>query len=74
MMSIKEKEPRQKMKLMTETEYAMYKGDRFIDLGTLTYLAEKYHKRQKTLKFLATPSAHKRSGQKSLLLYRIKED
>ena len=56
------------------TDYAMYKGDHFIDLGTLTYLAEKYHKRQKTLKFLATPSAHKRSCQKSLLLYRIKED
>lgn len=56
------------------TDYAMYKGDHFIDLGTLTYLAEKYHKKQKTLKFLATPSAHKRSGQKSLLLYRIKED
>ena len=55
------------------TEYAMYKGDRFIDLGTLTYLAEKYHKRQKTLKFLATPSAHKRSTNKSLLLYRIKD-
>ena len=55
------------------TEYAMYKGDRFIDLGTLTYLAEKYHKRQKTLKFLATPSAHKRGGQKSLLLYRIND-
>ena len=53
------------------TEYAMYKGDRFIDLGTLTYLAEKYHKKQKTLKFLATPSAHKRGSQKSLLLYRI---
>lgn len=34
---------------MTEIEYAMYKGDKFIDLGTLTYLAEKYHKRQKTL-------------------------
>lgn len=62
------------MKLMTETDYAMYKGDRFIDLGTLTYLAEKYHKRQKTLKFLATPSAHKRGSQKSLLLYRIKEN
>ena len=56
------------------TDYAMYKGDRFIDLGTLTYLAEKYHKKQKTLKFLATPSAHKRSCQKSLLLYRINED
>ena len=55
------------------TEYAMYKGDRFIDLGTLTYLAEKYHKKQKTLKFLATPSAHKRSTNKSLLLYRIND-
>ena len=58
---------------MTETEYAMYKGDTFVDLGTLTYLAEKYHKKQKTLKFLATPSAHKRSTNKSLLLYRIKD-
>ena len=55
------------------TEYAMYKGDRFIDLGTLTYLSEKYHKKQKTLKFLATPSAHKRSTNKSLLLYRIND-
>lgn len=55
------------------TEYAMYKGDSFVDLGTLTYLAEKYHKKQKTLKFLATPSAHKRSTNKSLLLYRIKD-
>lgn len=26
-------------------EYAMYKGDHFIDLGTLSYLAHKYHKR-----------------------------
>lgn len=56
------------------TDYAMYKGDEFIDVGTLTYLAEKYHKKQKTLKFLATPSAHKRSVKNKLLLYRIKED
>ena len=56
------------------TDYAMYKGDKFIDLGTLTYLAEKYHKRQKTLKFLATPSAHKRSAKNSLLLYRIENE
>lgn len=56
------------------TEYAMYKGDKFIDLGTLTYLAEKYHKKKKSLKFLATPSAHKRSAKNRLLLYRIKED
>lgn len=55
------------------TDYAMYKGDHFIDLGTLTYLAEKYHKRQKTLKFLTTPSAHKRNHGNSLLLYRIND-
>lgn len=30
------------MKLMTETEYAMYKGDKFIDLGTIDYLAKRY--------------------------------
>ena len=56
------------------TEYAMYKGDSFVDLGTIAYLAEKYHKKKKSLKYLATPSAHKRSSQKSLLLYRINED
>lgn len=55
-------------------EYAMYRGDRFIDLGTVTYLAEKYHKKKKSLKFLATPSAHKRSTKNSLLLYRIENE
>lgn len=59
---------------MTEIEYAMYKGDKFIDLGTLTYLAEKYHKKKKSLKFLATPSAHKRSAKNRLLLYRIENE
>lgn len=34
-----------KRRSFTMTEYAMYKGDYFIDLGTLDYLAEKYHKR-----------------------------
>ena len=56
------------------TEYAMYRGDHFIDLGTVTYLAEKYHKKKKTLKFLATPSAHKRSAKNSLLLYRMESE
>lgn len=37
------------MKLITETEYALYKGDKFIDLGTITYLANKYHKKKETL-------------------------
>lgn len=31
------------------TEYAMYRGDQFIDLGTVAYLAEKYHKKKEKL-------------------------
>lgn len=54
------------------TEYAMYKGDRFIDLGTVTYLAEKYHKKKKNLKYLTYPSTHK--GGHKTLLYKIKGD
>ena len=42
------------------TDYAMYKGDSFVDLGTLTYLAEKYHKTESALKYLSYPSAHKK--------------
>lgn len=61
-----------KMKLMTETEYALYKGDKFIDLGTIDYLAKKYHKKKETLKYLTYPSTHKR-GRKTLL-YKIKGD
>ena len=56
------------------TEYAMYRGYQFIDLGTVAYLAEKYHKKKKSLKILATPSAHKRSAKNSLLLYRIENE
>lgn len=55
-------------------EYAMYRGDQFIDLGTVTYLAEKYHKKKQSLKFLATPTAHKRSKETSLMLYRIENE
>lgn len=54
------------------TEYAMYKGDRFIDLGTIAYLANKYHKTKKLIKYLALPSVHKKSHGNMLLVYKIK--
>ena len=60
------------MKLMTETEYAMYKGDKFIDLGTIDYLAKKYHRTEKSIKYLALPSVHKKSHGNMLLVYKIK--
>ena len=56
------------------TEYAMYKGDRFIDLGTLSYLAQKYHKRADSLKFLSYPAAHRKNRGNRLLLYKIEDD
>lgn len=51
----------------------MYKGDHFIDLGTIHYLADKYHKTEDHLKFLTYPSAHKRRQGNNLLLYKIDE-
>ena len=56
------------------TDYAMYKGDKFIDIDTIPNLAEKYHKTESALKYLSYPSAHKRSHGNSLLLYEIKDD
>ena len=61
-----------KMKLITETEYALYKGDKFIDLGTIANLANKYHKTEKLIKYLALPSVHKKSHGNMLLVYKIK--
>lgn len=52
------------------TEYAMYKGDKFIDIDTIHNLSEKYHKTESELKYLSYPSAHKRSHGNSLLLYK----
>ena len=57
---------------MAETEYAMYKGDHFVDLGTIAYLANKYHKTKKLIKYLALPSVHKKSHGNMLLVYKIK--
>lgn len=36
-------------------EYALYKGDKFIDIGTLTYLAKLLNVDEKTIKYYSTP-------------------
>ena len=41
-------------------EYALYKGDKFIDIGTTDYLANLIGVTRKTIKWLASPSALKR--------------
>lgn len=41
-------------------EYALYKGDKFIDIGTLDYLANLINVKKKTIYFISTPSYHER--------------
>lgn len=41
-------------------EYALYKGDTFIDIGTAEYLAKLLNVKKETIKWLASPSARKR--------------
>lgn len=59
----------------SKAEYAMYKGDTFVDLGTADYLAEKYHKKKESLLYLARPVAHRKAkpGGTRVLLYRIED-
>lgn len=42
------------------TEYAIYKGDKFIDIGTAKELAEKCNVKPETIEFYASPSYLKR--------------
>lgn len=42
-------------------EYALYHGDDFMDLGTLDFLAKKFHFKINTLKWYSYPSNRKRS-------------
>ena len=41
-------------------EYAIYKGDKFIDIGTAKELAEKRNVKPETIEFYASPSYLKR--------------
>ena len=41
-------------------EYALYKGDKFIDIGTKKYLAELLNVDITTIEFYSTPSYKKR--------------
>ncbi|MCM1052489.1 MAG: hypothetical protein NC483_00705 [Ruminococcus sp.] len=57
-------------------EYALYKGDTFVDMGTADYLAELLNVRRETIKWLASPSARKRrrKGEDSNALICVRID
>lgn len=58
---------------MSIQEYAMYRGDQFIDLGTIDDLADKYYKSRDLLIYLSKESTHEKLKNKNdeLLLFKI---
>lgn len=56
---------------------ALYRGERFIDVGEREKIRKKYRFNERNFDWLLTPSAHKRwnkVGCKRLLAFRVKED
>lgn len=56
--------------------YAVYRGDEFIDLGTLEELSKSLGILKRTLQFMKSPSYKKRmkNYEKFMIIYKIEED
>lgn len=55
-------------------EYALYKGDKFIDIGTKEYLANLLNVRKETIEFYASPTQLKRNKDNGYVVIRIDDD
>lgn len=53
------------------SEYALYYGERFIDIGTIKELAEKTHKAEITLRHYSTPAHYRRTNGNSYVCILI---
>lgn len=54
--------------------YALYHGDKFIDLGTREYLAELLKVKPKTISFYSTPTWKKRTNGNGWIVIRIEDN
>lgn len=54
--------------------YALYHGDKFIDLGSIKYLAELLGVKEKTIRHYATNTWLKRSGYRSYIVIKIEDE
>ena len=54
--------------------FALYKGDRFIDVGTIPEMAARHNVKAKTLHFYATRIHRKRVSEKGIIVVRLEED
>ena len=57
-------------------EYALYKGDKFLMIGTINEIAKAYNVKPNTVRYYGNPSYKKRreNGEDYLLLIEIEED
>ncbi|EAC4155361.1 hypothetical protein ACEXFN_001043 [Listeria monocytogenes] len=53
------------------TEYALYKADELLIIGTVDELAEFQKVKRETILFYATPSYRKRTSDKGLRVIRV---
>lgn len=54
--------------------YALYKGDTYIDQGTVTELARKHHMKEHRIYEIASRYNHRKSKGNALLAYRLEDD
>ena len=47
---------------MKKNEYALYKGDELLDMGTLEYLSKKFNEKKKSLLFYQSPAYKRRTS------------
>lgn len=52
-------------------EYALYKGDEFIDLGTIKEMSKRLGMAQNTLRFYSSPTQSKRIKSNGYIVIRI---
>ena len=55
-------------------EYALYKGDEFISIGTIRELAELLGRPEDTVRFYHTPAYQKRNFKNGYILINIEDD
>ena len=55
-------------------EYALYKGDKFIDIGTKEYLAKLLNVKNETIEFYSSPTYLKRVKDNGYVVVRIEDD
>lgn len=61
-------------KKRVEKEYALYKGDTFVVMGTIKEIAEKMGVSQHTIRFYHTPSYKKKNWKNGFILINVDEE